>query len=330
MRRLSAARLSPRRLAQNWRLKLAALGLAVLLWAIVSAEQEDAQWIPVRVEPQLRDPDFVLTGPPDPREVEVRFAGPGRELWEVAIARPRIVLPVTDVGDRRTFALDPQNVRLPDGLRVRVQDVRPALVRLELQRLASRTVPVRVRIGERSLRRYVVDDSIRVGPDSVTVSGPADAVARLDGVRTRPFEVVPDDDSTFTGAVRLDTAGLGALHYSTGVVRVRGTMDRRGERVVPGVAVSVPTGLAVTPARVDVHLAAGARALAAIFPQALGVAADSLPAVVPPGGVEVPVRVTGLPPGVSARTVPLRVRVAPAAVAPPLDTARPAPGAPPR
>jgi hypothetical protein len=326
VRRLSAARLSPRRLAANWRLKLAALALAVLLWAVVSAEQEDAQWIPVRVEPQLRDPDYVLTGPPDPAQVEVRVAGPGRELWEVAIARPRIVLPVADVGDRRTFVLDPQNVRLPDGLRVRVQDVRPALVRLELQRLASRTVPVRLRIGERSLRRYVIGDSIRVGPDSVTVTGPADAVARLDGVPTRPFEVVPDDDSTFTGTVRLDTAELGPLLYSTRSVRVRGRMDRRGERVVAGVAVSVPPGLAVTPPRVDVHLAAGVRALDGVAPQGVRVAADSLPVEVPPGGIDVPVRVTGLPRGVSARTVPLRVRVAPAAVAPPappLDTTPP-------
>ena len=75
--------LSLHSLTYNWRLKLAALGLAVLIWAAVSSEQETSQWIPIRVDAVVQDPEYVLAGAPDPAEVRVRFSGPGRELWEL-------------------------------------------------------------------------------------------------------------------------------------------------------------------------------------------------------------------------------------------------------
>ncbi|HLM66524.1 MAG TPA: hypothetical protein VK358_03310, partial [Longimicrobium sp.] len=81
-------RLSAQLLTYNWRLKLSALGLAVLIWALVSSEQVTSQWIPVRVDPVVRDPRFVISEAPEPQEVRVQFTGPGRELWELAIDRP--------------------------------------------------------------------------------------------------------------------------------------------------------------------------------------------------------------------------------------------------
>ena len=162
-------------LTYNWRLKLAALGLAVLVWAAVSAEQTTSQWIPIRIDPVVQDPEYVLTGAPDPAEVRVRFSGPGRDLWELALARPPLVLQLRDVGDRRAFALDATMIRLPGGLDdVRVLDIRPAVVRVDLQRLASRVVPVRARLTARSAERYTVGGDLEVLPAEVRVTGPAE------------------------------------------------------------------------------------------------------------------------------------------------------------
>jgi len=128
-------RFSPRRVLRNWQLKLAALALAVLLWVLVRAEQPTEQWIQVRVETQLLDPAFTLTAPPAPRVVQVRFAGKWREIGELALEKPVLVLHVRNVGRQRTFVLEPAMVRLPDGARGRVSalDVRPGLVKLALQ-----------------------------------------------------------------------------------------------------------------------------------------------------------------------------------------------------
>ncbi|HYW07817.1 MAG TPA: hypothetical protein VE913_12735 [Longimicrobium sp.] len=131
--------LSPRRWARNWKLKLAALGFAILLWVVVRAEQRTEQWVPVRVDAQILDPDFELVGLPYPAHVEVRFAGRWRELGELALKRPAILLRVPEVGRHRVFILDHSMVRLPDQLRENVVpvDVRPARVRLNVRAVAD-------------------------------------------------------------------------------------------------------------------------------------------------------------------------------------------------
>jgi hypothetical protein len=131
---------------RNWQLKLAALALAVLLWVLVRAEQPTEQWVQVRVQTQMLDPAYTLTAPPAPGVVQVRFAGKWREIGELALEKPVLVLHVRNVGRQRTFVLEPAMVRLPDGARGRVSalDVRPGLVKLELQPVSDTpAAPVR-------------------------------------------------------------------------------------------------------------------------------------------------------------------------------------------
>jgi hypothetical protein len=317
-------RLSLRRLTSRWKLKLAALGLAILLWVVVSAEQPTTQWIPVRVDPVVRDPGFVLEGDPEPRIVRVRFEGAGRELWELALERPVLVLPLREVGNARTFALDPSMVSLPEGVRAKVLDVRPAVVRIQLQRLATRTVPVRPRVGDRSRQHYVVSDSPAVFPAEVRLTGPEEALAQIESIPTRAFEIVPDD-STFSQRVFLDTTGLHGITLSAQEVRVRGRVDRRADRVFAVVPVTAPEELLVSPAQVRVDVSGPGHLVDAIAPPSLRarVRRDSLPATVPTGGMQAPLVVEGLPPEVKARTVPERVQVMPPPVHPPLPAVAP-------
>ena len=121
------------RATAHWKLKLAALALAVLLWVVFSAEQVTTQWVNVPVEAVVRDPGYVLVGAPEPAVVRVRFRGPGRELWEVALRPPTLVLPVRDVGAARSFLVEPSMVEVPERYRVVAADVRPAVVHLDLR-----------------------------------------------------------------------------------------------------------------------------------------------------------------------------------------------------
>ncbi|MEW5928445.1 MAG: CdaR family protein [Gemmatimonadota bacterium] len=316
-------RLPFRALTRNWQLKLAALALAVLLWVVVSAEQVTTQWIPVPVRVASGDPGRVVTGGPLPQEVEVRFAGAGRELWELALERPVLVLPVERVQeDSQVFVLDPRMVRIPNGLRsVTPLDVRPASVRVLTQRLVSRDLPVRVRIAQRSRDRYVVLDTPTVRPATVRVTGPADRVARLGAVVTEPLEIGAAD-SAFRRGVALDADSLEGVRASTRSVEVAATVDRVVERIFPAVPVAGPAGAVVLPERVDVRVQGPSRQVRAldVGTFSLSVSADSLP----PGGALLPVRLGGVPAGLTARVVPATVRVAPAA-APPEAPAAPAP-----
>jgi hypothetical protein len=133
-----------RRATAHWKLKLAAVALALLLWVVFSAEQVTTQWLPVPVEAVVRDPGWVLDGRPEPAAVRVRFRGPGRELWEVALRPPTLVLPVRDVGAARSFVVEASMVEVPERARVVATDVRPAVVRLDL-RPAPAAPPARPR-----------------------------------------------------------------------------------------------------------------------------------------------------------------------------------------
>jgi hypothetical protein len=312
-------RLSLRRVARNWQLKLAALALAILLWVVVSAEQVTTQWIPVPVRVSSDVPGRVVTGGPVPAEVEVRFAGPGRELWELALERPVLVLPVDRVeADEQVFVLEPRMVSIPNGLSaVSARDVRPGSVRVLTQRVVTREVPVRLRLARRSRDRYVVLDTPRVSPATVRVTGPADRVARLDAVVTEPLEIGAAD-SVFRLAVPLDGDSLGGVRASARAVEVSARVDRVVERIFPDVAVARLVGARVAPERVDVRVQGPSRLVRALDAASLRVTVgvDSLPAVLPAGGAPAPLRVGGIPAGLAARAVPALVRISPDAVPP--------------
>lgn len=305
-------RLSLWRLLENWKLKLAALGLAVLLWAVVSAEQVTTQWMPVPVEVELLNPGLVRVEGPTPSEVSVRFAGPGRELWELALNRPVLTIPVREVGEGRVYVLDPSMVRIPSGLAVTVQDLRPSTVRLRFQQLATRDVPVRVRVGKGSERRWVLAESLGVSPARVRVSGPPGRIQALDAVETRPLEI-PPGDSTFDLRVGLDTAALEGVRVSQESVRVSGRAEPRVQRLVRGVRLEPPAGMLVNPGEAEVTVEGGETAVRAADPARLRVVvpADTVRGPMPLGGWEVVPRVEGLPPGTTAQVAPARVRVVP-------------------
>jgi len=131
-----------RRLTANWGLKLAALGLAVLLWVVVSAEQVTSQWIPVRVQAVVHSSTLRLAGRSTPAAVNVRFTGSGRDLWELAFRRPVLTLSVRQASETGLYALEPSMVLVPGRIAVVAQEVRPEFVRLNLVPAPAPVAPV--------------------------------------------------------------------------------------------------------------------------------------------------------------------------------------------
>ena len=78
---------------RNWRLKLSAFTLAVLLWATVRIGAVSRQDIPeVEVRIENSDPGWVVQGEPSPAVVQVGLTGPARDLFRVAVDRPVVVV----------------------------------------------------------------------------------------------------------------------------------------------------------------------------------------------------------------------------------------------
>lgn len=176
---MSRAAAWTRRVTRNWQLKLSSLALAVLLWALVRAEQPTEQWVTVRVEPHILDPDLTLAGRPDPATVRIRLAGRWRELGELAIEKPVLVLHVRNAGRRRVFVVEPPMVRLPERVRgdVTVLDVRPSRVRLPLVRTPERSFPRALPVVPAQVDSPAPAESLLVAtPDSAARDSTQDTV----------------------------------------------------------------------------------------------------------------------------------------------------------
>lgn len=301
----------PRVVAHNWRLKLSALGLSVLLWALVQTDEGNAETfssVPVVVE--VADTAWTLSSPPEPSVVELRLSGPTREMFRLAREGTVIRVPLDMVGSADTVvSLRRDWVALGDGSRVSVESVSPSAVRLALEPARVRVVPVSMRLEGRLPDHLALASPIGLNPPLMRVRGPASRVQALDSVRLEVLDLSEVDESGVI-EVRVDTTTTGGVRVTPTVASLSFRLEDEVERLLTGVPVviSVPEGeeaLIVSPGTVDVILVGARTLVTAVNP------ADLRAEV---GGP----LLTGMVPG-EERRVPLRVRGTPALV-----TARPA------
>ncbi len=213
----------------NWTLKLASLGVALLLWTVVRAEDVVTATVPrVPVYASIRDPGWELASAPAPASVRLQLTGPVRELVHLALQRPQVVVPVEDVRDSvLVLVVRDSWIRFPRGItRTRVDDVHPATVRLVFDPMASRTLSVALPLRGRLPPGLLLTGPIALEPGRVRASGPRRRLQGVDSVRLPPLDLSRLTDTTAM-TVDIDTARLG-LVVEPASVRVRVPVGRAG------------------------------------------------------------------------------------------------------
>ncbi len=295
--------LVPRLLAHNWRLKLAALGLSVLLWALVQTDEGNAETfssVPILVE--VADTAWTLSSPPEPAAVELRLSGPTREMLRLAREGTVVRVPVAQVGSPDTVI----NVRrdwvvLNDGSGVIVESVAPSAIRVSLERALIRVVPVSVRVEGRLPDHLALAAPLSVNPPLIRVRGPASRVEGLDSVRLEVVDLSTVSESGIV-EVRVDTTTTQGMRVTPGRASLAFRLEDEVERQFTGVPVLTEQlagegALVASPATVDVVLR-GARTLVnAVRPSDLQVLVGGSLVRGMVAGEErrVPLRVTGIP-----------------------------------
>lgn len=156
------------RLFRNPGLKIAALGLGVVLWITVSGQQVQRN---VLVQLQFRSipPPLELTGD-TPRTVDVRLRGAAGLISQL---EPYQVVATIDLTDARpgvrVFPLTAEHISVPLG--VQVMSVDPATVSLTLEKSASTDVPVKPTVDGEPAPGYDVGE-VTWTPKHVEVVGP--------------------------------------------------------------------------------------------------------------------------------------------------------------
>ncbi|MGB1658391.1 MAG: CdaR family protein, partial [Longimicrobiales bacterium] len=196
-------------LTHNWRLKLAALGLSVFLWALVQTEpsnQETFASVPVLV--QVSDTGWTTSGAPNPSTVEVRLGGPAREIIRLAREGTSIRIPVGMVGSQDTvIALRREWVELGQRSGLSVESMSPSTIRVSFEEAQTRLVPIAPRLLGRVRDHLALAAPIEFSPQIVRVRGPRSRVEGLDSLRLVAFDL---SDVSRSGAftVEIDTTGL--------------------------------------------------------------------------------------------------------------------------
>lgn len=293
-------------LTRNWRIKLAALFLAVLLWATMRLSDDrvsrlEIPGVQVRVEQVASD--WLLKGAPSPSTVGMTVTGPIGDLFRIAMAEPVVVIPVDSVpGEDLVLALVPDWVRNVDRGSVVIEDFAPSSVRLLFDRYEDDDIPVSLRLTGRLPDTLALVSEPRANLLFAQVRGPASEMAALETVFLAPFDLSGVDQSgQFDVAV--DTAGLGELVVSPMMATVTVEVAARESRVVGPIPLDFlvgAEGLVVEPDSVDVTLS-GAGALldettaAGLAARVSGDPAEVRRAIDERGEIRLPVEVSGFP-----------------------------------
>lgn len=293
-------------LTRNWTLKLTSLLLALILWLMAAADEPGTTTLPVRLAVQA-PPGRTLLHPPEP--VSAIVTGPRGDLLRLASERLVVIRTLPDTATRRVeLEIGPNDVDLPGGLDIRVHDVYPRRIALELDAVETRQVPVRPLLRVPSDTGITLARGVQVEPATVAITGPREQVLRIDTAYTLPLDL--DGGGPTEQRLRIDTVGFETVRVEPQVVLVRATVQAVTERTLDGVPVHLPSGtasdLAAETRRVSVVLQGDPSRLAALTADSVMVAVtgralpDSLAAL----------RVVA-PAGVRARALPDSVRLLP-------------------
>jgi hypothetical protein len=192
------------RATENLWLKATALGLALLLWYVITQREPTSRFVPVRLQLDL-DSSLALRAPPS--EVYAIVQGTPAELARLEGRTATITRSINaSTPDTIIVTLNRSDVVLPPNIDARVTDIRPASVRVEFVRPITRRVPVHSNI------RIVGADTanppqVEVTPSRVEIRGPRAAALKVAFVRTDTTTIVATD--SIPHQVAIDTAGLG-------------------------------------------------------------------------------------------------------------------------
>lgn len=235
----------------NWPIKLTALVLATVLWAVVAAQERTTEL--VRVSLSVKTPEGRMLTSQLP-EIQARYSGTLGELAKLLQTPPTIhkAMPDTLSGSTYLLSLSTDDLQTTEGADVVPEGVSPDTITLYLDDVMEQQVSVisRVRITPDTGHGFL--DDITISPSSVTARGTDSqlsnirsiATVRLDTSRVRgPVEII----------VPLDTANLGVgVRIDPNEVTVSAKVVKFQRQFLMGVTVAVPSEWESDPAAVSV------------------------------------------------------------------------------
>jgi YbbR domain-containing protein len=183
-------------LLENWLVKLIALILAFILWLAVHGDLPGERIIAVPLEVRNVPPRMVITSDrPTSVELTVRGALPPN-VWFTYTAPPCIIdLAGVEAGEH-IIPLSAKNVHIPRAAGFEVLAVQPPRLRLVLEPMLSKQVPIHPTLDLKKLDSDLELYAVTPNPNTVLISGPRSRVEPITAVETEPIPVEGSHESS--------------------------------------------------------------------------------------------------------------------------------------
>lgn len=167
---------------EDWSLKLLSLAIAIVLWLMVTGQNQP---VTAHLNVQLnfiRPPSLEISNDP-PRTVDVMLTGSRNKLDDLTTLDLVATVDISDqrAGERVLRLTDKAQITLPQG--VKVDGFQPSAIPVRLEPIIERQVPIEAKLEGKAADGYEVY-SVRMSKGSVTLRGPESRVLALQKVQT--------------------------------------------------------------------------------------------------------------------------------------------------
>jgi YbbR domain-containing protein len=258
---------------EDWSLKLLSLAIAIVLWLLVTGQNQP---VTAHVNVQLnfiRPPALEISNDP-PRAVDVMLTGSRNKLDDLTSLDLVATVDISDqrAGERILRLADKAQITLPQG--IKIDGFQPSAIPIRLEEIVERQVAVEPKLEGKPADGFEIY-SVYPNKGSVSVRGPASRVNGLQKVMTEGIWLAGHKESFTASNVALDVPDpkVDLLEPMINVDIEIG--ERRIEKTFSGVPVSTTQGDKMQPATTSVTLLGVASYLESLKPEELKIVLDT-------------------------------------------------------
>ena len=258
---------------EDWSLKLLSLAIAIVLWLLVTGQNQP---VTAHVNVQLnfiRPPALEISNDP-PRTVDVMLTGSRNKLDDLTTLDLVATVDISDQrsGERVLRLADKAQIALPQG--VKVDGFQPSAIPVRLEPIVERQVPIDPKLEGKPADGYEVY-SARPSKGSVMLRGPESRVVALQRVPTESVWISGHKESFTATGVAVDVPDP-KVDVIDPVVNVDVEIgERRVEKTFNGVAARDHDGNEVKPSTASITLLGPASLLDSLKPDEIAIIVDT-------------------------------------------------------
>src|SRR5829696_2039113 len=237
---------------EDWSLKLLSLAIAIVLWLLVTGQNEPVT-AHLNVQLNFIRPQSLEISNDPPRTVDVMLTGSRNKLDDLTSLDLVATVDISDqrAGERVLRLADQAQISLPQG--IKVDGFQPSAISIRLEEVVDRQVNVEPKLEGKPADGFEVY-SVYPNKGSVAVRGPASHVNALQKVMTESIWLAGHKESFTAANVAIDVPDP-KVDLLEPMVNVNVEIgERRIEKNFSGVSVTTGDGGKVQPATTSVTL----------------------------------------------------------------------------